>query len=66
MSQVSISSGAPRLDPTDVLPHRQSPTGISVLIVGAGVGGIMSALECWRKGHTVRILERSLSAPETG
>ncbi|KAK4141035.1 uncharacterized protein C8A04DRAFT_14412 [Dichotomopilus funicola] len=42
------------------LPHRHPETGITVLIVGAGMGGLMSALECWRKGHTVtRILERS-------
>lgn len=26
----------------------------------------MAALECWRKGHTVRILERSPSPIETG
>jgi len=39
-------------------PHPQPTTGISVLIIGAGVGGIMSALECWRKGHTVRIVEQ--------
>lgn len=40
------------------------PTGISVLVVGAGVGGLMSALECRRKGHQVRVVERS-SAPST-
>jgi NADPH-dependent 2,4-dienoyl-CoA reductase/sulfur reductase-like enzyme len=35
------------------------PTGISVLVVGAGVGGLMSALECRRKGHDVRVIERT-------
>ncbi|TVY43407.1 FAD-dependent monooxygenase [Lachnellula occidentalis] len=35
------------------------PTGISVLVVGAGVGGLMAALECRRKGHDVRVVERS-------
>lgn len=42
------------------LPTRHPETGISVLIVGAGMGGLMTALECWRKGHTVvGILERN-------
>lgn len=41
------------------LPERHPETGIDVLIVGAGMGGLMSALECWRKGHNiVGILER--------
>ena len=35
------------------------PSGIDVLIVGAGVGGLVAALECHRKGHNVRIWERS-------
>ncbi|KAI7542473.1 monooxygenase [Hortaea werneckii] len=42
------------------------PSGISVLIVGAGVGGLMAALECHRKGHNVRILERSHNASAGG
>lgn len=25
------------------------PIGLSVLIVGAGVGGLMAAMECWRR-----------------
>ncbi len=42
------------------LPVRQPETGINVLIVGAGMGGLMAALECWRKGHNiVGILERN-------
>jgi hypothetical protein len=42
------------------LPKRYPETGIDVLIVGAGMGGLMTALECWRKGHNVvRILERN-------
>lgn len=41
-------------------PDRQPETGIDVLIVGAGMGGLMTALECWRKGHNiVGILERN-------
>lgn len=30
------------------------PNGISVLISGAGTGGLMAALECWRKGESGR------------
>ena len=42
------------------LPDRHPETGINVLIVGAGMGGLMTALECWRKGHNVvKILERN-------
>ncbi|KAK5221429.1 hypothetical protein LTR72_006989 [Exophiala xenobiotica] len=44
--------------------QRHPETGITAVIVGAGVGGIMTALECWRKGIQVRIFERSLQ-PET-
>jgi monoamine oxidase len=46
--------------------ERHSSTGISILIVGAGVGGVLTALESWRKEHEVRILERSSSPIETG
>lgn len=42
------------------LPTRQPKTGVKVLIVGAGLAGLMTALECWRKGHdVVALLERS-------
>ncbi|KAK4570506.1 hypothetical protein LTR86_002586 [Recurvomyces mirabilis] len=41
-------------------------SGIKVLIVGAGVGGLVAALECHRKGHHVRIFERSPSASAGG
>lgn len=42
------------------LPKRYPETGIDVLIVGAGMGGLMTVLECWRKGHNVvGILERN-------
>ncbi|KAI0145454.1 FAD/NAD(P)-binding domain-containing protein [Xylariaceae sp. FL1272] len=34
------------------------PTGIDVLIVGAGLAGLTAAIECVRKGHNVRVLER--------
>ena len=42
------------------LPKRHPETHVNVLIVGAGMAGLMTALECWRKGHNVvGILERS-------
>lgn len=45
---------------------RSPPSGISVLIVGAGPAGVYAALECWRKGHDVRIVERHPSASTEG
>ncbi|KAF7197578.1 FAD-dependent monooxygenase fsr3 [Pseudocercospora fuligena] len=41
-------------------------TGINVLIIGAGVGGLSTALECVRKGHSVKIFERSEKASVGG
>lgn len=42
------------------MPKRSPITGVDVLIVGAGMGGLTTALECWRKGHNVvGILERN-------
>jgi NADPH-dependent 2,4-dienoyl-CoA reductase/sulfur reductase-like enzyme len=41
-------------------------TGISCLIVGAGVGGLTTALECRRKGHSVRVVERSPTPSTAG
>lgn len=45
---------------------RYPETGITVLVVGAGIGGLLSAMECWRKGHSVQILERSIAPVYTG
>ncbi|KEY69562.1 hypothetical protein S7711_09276 [Stachybotrys chartarum IBT 7711] len=39
--------------------HRLAPSGISILIVGGGIGGLTLALEGWRQGHNVRVLEKS-------
>ncbi|KAK0367739.1 FAD binding domain protein [Colletotrichum limetticola] len=39
--------------------RREALLDISVIIVGAGVGGLMAALECWRVGCSVRVFERS-------
>ena len=46
--------------------ERYPENGISVLIVGAGIGGMMTALECWRKGFSVSIVERSTGPIYTG
>ena len=46
--------------------HCDPPSGISVLIVGAGVAGLSAALECHRKGHSVRLIERSSSPSAAG
>ena len=34
-------------------------SGIDVLIVGTGLAGLTASLECLRKSHKVRVLERS-------
>lgn len=41
-------------------------TGIDVLIVGTGFGGLTAALELTRKGHNVRILERNKGPDMSG
>jgi succinate dehydrogenase/fumarate reductase flavoprotein subunit len=42
------------------------PTGIDVLIVGTGLAGLVAALECTRKGHNVRVLERNADINTAG
>ncbi|KAE9961681.1 hypothetical protein BLS_001539 [Venturia inaequalis] len=41
-------------------------TGIEVLIIGTGPAGITAAIECVRKGHKVRVLERNKTEINTG
>ncbi|QKX61991.1 uncharacterized protein TRUGW13939_09147 [Talaromyces rugulosus] len=38
---------------------RHPALNLKVIIVGAGVGGLLSALECWRKGCDVVVLEKN-------
>jgi len=42
------------------------PTGIDVLIIGTGLAGLTCAIECTRKGHTVRVLERNSTINTAG
>ncbi|KAK1759797.1 hypothetical protein QBC47DRAFT_338223 [Echria macrotheca] len=48
-----ITEGAPK--PVGSYPA----TGIDVIIVGTGLAGLTAAIECVRKGHNVRVLERN-------
>lgn len=41
-------------------------SGIDVLIVGTGLAGLVAALECLRKGHNVRVLERNADINTAG
>ncbi len=36
---------------------REPPSGIDVLVVGGGLGALFGAIELYRQGHTVRIIE---------
>ena len=37
--------------------HQGPKSGINVIIVGAGFGGLCAAIECHRQGHDVEIFE---------
>ena len=41
-------------------------SGIDVLVVGTGLAGLTAAIECTRKGHNVRILERNPTISTAG
>jgi 2-polyprenyl-6-methoxyphenol hydroxylase-like FAD-dependent oxidoreductase len=43
---------------------RRPPSGIHVVIVGAGFAGLSAAIECDRKGHSVTLLEKAHSIEE--
>ena len=36
---------------------RESPSGINILVVGAGLGGLFASIELYRQGHSVSIIE---------
>lgn len=38
---------------------RYPRTGLKIIIVGGGPGGYFTALECWRKGHDVEVVEKN-------
>jgi hypothetical protein len=46
--------------------QRFPENGIKVVVVGAGVGGLQAALECWRKGCDVVVLERAAQLSPLG
>ncbi|SJL01263.1 related to fusarubin cluster-monooxygenase [Armillaria ostoyae] len=37
---------------------REPLSGIDILIAGGGLAGLTAAIECYRKGHNVRVVER--------
>lgn len=38
---------------------RWPSTGLKVLVVGGGPAGLLTALECWKKGHDVEVVEKN-------
>lgn len=46
--------------------HRADILGVRAIVVGAGVGGLLTALECWRKGCDVVVLERAAAISPLG
>ncbi|AEO67891.1 6c11d7c0-7b97-4d7d-8895-171bbb25be76 [Thermothielavioides terrestris] len=46
--------------------ERLPPSGISVIIVGAGFAGLTAAIECDRKGHSVILLEKAAELQPLG
>jgi flavin-dependent dehydrogenase len=41
-------------------------SGIKVIVVGLGIGGLAAAIECYRKGHSVTIIEKASSPRAQG
>jgi NADPH-dependent 2,4-dienoyl-CoA reductase/sulfur reductase-like enzyme len=42
------------------------PSSIEVLIVGTGLAGLSASIECIRKGHKVKVLERNSDINTSG
>lgn len=38
---------------------RRPENGVKVVVIGAGVAGLQVALECWRNGCDVEVIERA-------
>lgn len=51
------AAGNATADPPIAAEHPVTPSGIRVVIIGAGFAGITAAIECTRKGHQVTVLE---------
>lgn len=55
------------VDHKDAKPVGSYPSsGIDVLIVGTGLAGLTAAIECVRKGHNVRVLEKNNNISTAG
>ncbi|KAF7169116.1 hypothetical protein CNMCM5623_001924 [Aspergillus felis] len=46
------------LPESTTIMDRYPPSGLSILVVGGGIGGLTFAIEAYRKGHEVRVLEK--------
>lgn len=57
-SRRSSSNSILSYDGTAMMYGDYPDSGLDVLIVGAGLAGLTAAIECVRKGHRVRVLER--------
>lgn len=52
---------------TSKIDFERSPeTGLSILVIGAGIGGLCFAIEAYRKGHDVRLVDRRPDLSELG
>lgn len=41
-------------------------SGVAVAIVGCGIGGLTTAIECHRNGHSVTVFDRISHVRDTG
>jgi glutamate dehydrogenase/leucine dehydrogenase len=41
-------------------------TGLTVIVVGFGYAGVVAAVECHRKGHTVKVYEQTAKVSDGG
>lgn len=45
---------------------KETPTGITVIIVGLGIAGLTAAIECHRQGHKVIGIEKKSTVYQLG